>query len=53
MYCEKCQKKFPDAHRFCSDCGKPLVKQKLGTLYLPAVILAGMFTAGLLVWLFV
>ena len=53
MYCENCQKEFPDVHRFCSDCGKPLVKRKLGSLCIPAIVLTAMFAAGLLVRLFV
>ena len=53
MYCQNCQKEFPDVYRFCSDCGKPLVKRNYGTLWVPALVLAAIFAVGMLVWLFV
>ena len=52
MYCEKCDQHYPADQRFCDHCGQPLVKRALGTRWIPALALAGMFAAGLLVWLF-
>ena len=51
MYCSDCDKSFPNDHRFCSDCGKPFDKKRQGTMWIPGLILAGMFAAGLLIWL--
>ena len=52
MYCPDCDKSFPNHHRFCSDCGKSFDKKYQGTMWIPSLMLAGMFAAGLLVWLF-
>lgn len=50
MFCPNCQQSFPDNHRFCSDCGRPLEKEVKGTLWIPSVVLGIMFAAGFLVW---
>ena len=53
MHCQHCHTDCPENHRFCANCGQPLHKPVLGTLWIPSLVLAGMFAVGLLAWLFV
>ena len=54
MFCTNCGNHIKDEYNFCTECGAPrpvMPATKKGTRWIPAILLALMFTVGLAVYL--